>query len=352
MYYTDESDEAFYGKFRTYKLIEGDTLQSVSQKLGIEARELRSYHNMRCQITDLIENDFKRYSKFLILAPEKSIEVKKEETEKKAKKVILSNNYKLPFLPEHTDKKYKVKYTSEVNDQIDITEMEISVKWIATDKNGYHLFEITRSKAIYVNALPPTSLIGELGAKSAEALYPLKIVVNKSGKWVDIYNYDEIVERWRNIKKEILDYFEGELTEVYIDRMEKTLKKSETLLKSLRSDYFLRTFFNGIHVGYTEDYSFENEVSFPLEDEEEAIFEVQQKINPFLDQNGFIKVAQKGIYMDSVYGFLYGYNSSKVNYSTVYFLNSEKYTVEKMNIQCNILSNESIKKTIEVVLLK
>ena len=352
MYYEDKPEESPYGKFRTYKIKKGDTLASVARDLGVEADELRWYHNMYCEIPDLIEADFKSYSKFLILAPEKYIEDRKEKEEKKTQKVSLGSDYGLPFLAERLNGRYKVKYTFEVGDQVDATEMSIDVKWLATDKNRYHLFEIGRSKTIHINGLPPSSLIEKLGAKNAEMLYPLKIVVDKFGKWVDIYNYDEIESRWGNLKNEILDYYEGELTEAYIDHTEKTLTNSDTLLRSLRSDYFFRTFFNGIYVGYTADYLFKNEVSFPLEEEVEAIFEVMQKITPLLDDDGFIKVDQKGAYMDSGLGILYGYSPSKVNYSAIYFLNSEIYTIDKMNVECDILSKEHIKKTIEIELLE
>jgi len=352
MYYEDKPKKSPYDKFRTYKIQKGDTLTSVAQDLGVEADELRWYHNMYCEIQDLIEADFKSYSQFLILAPEKYIEERKEKEEKKTQKVSLGSDYGLPFLPERLNERYRVKYTFEVGHQVDVTEMAIDVKWLATDKNSYHLFEITRSKIVHINGLPPQSLIEKLGAKNAEMLYPLKIVVDKFGKWVDIYNYDEIESRWENIKNEILDYYEGELTEACIDYTEKNLRDSDTLLRSLRSDYFFRTFFNGIHVGYTADYAFKNEVSFPLEEDEEAIFEVTQKISPFLDGDGFVKVDQKGVYMDSGLGILYGYSPSKVNYNAVYFLNSETYTIEKMNVECNILSNEHIKNTIEIKLLE
>ncbi|WP_281234464.1 LysM peptidoglycan-binding domain-containing protein [Flavobacterium gelatinilyticum] len=352
MYHKDKPDGSPYDQFRTYKIKKGDTLASVARDLGVEADELRWYHNMYCEIPDLIEADFKSSSEFLILAPEKYIEERKEKEKKKDQKVSLASNYRLPFAADKINESYRVKYTFEISDQIDVTEMAINVKWLATDKNRYSLFEITRSKTIHVNGLPPQFLIEKLGAKSAEVVYPLKIVVDKFGKWVDIFNYDEIESRWGKIKNEILDYYEGELTEVYIDHIEKNLTDSDTLLRSLRSDYFFRTFFNGIHVGYTADYLFKNEVSFPLEEDEEAIFEVTQKITPFLDEDGFIKVDQKGVYMDSGLGILYGYTSSKVNYSAVYFLNSETYTIEKMNVECNILSNEHIKKTIEIKLLE
>lgn len=350
MYYLENSDEELvYDKHLTYKVRKGDTLQSVADQLGIDSQELRRYHNIYCPLPDLIEADFKSYLKFVILASEETKAKVKEEILKKSKKVVFGSDYKIPFLAEKVTENYKVKYTIEVDSVVNETEMTIGVKWLATDKNKYHLFEINREKAMSVNGSPPASMINELGAKSAEVLYPLKIVVDEFGEWIDIYNYDEIETRWEIIKKEVLDYYEGELTQAYIDSIERTLKNSDTLLKSLRSDYFLRTFFAGIHVKYTANHSFKNEISFPLENEEEAVFEVEQKIAPILDDSDFIKIEQKGHYVDSLgYSILFGYTASKVNYQSSYSLNSETYAIEKMNVDCYMESNEYKRKTIVI----
>ncbi|MBF4505750.1 peptidoglycan-binding protein LysM [Flavobacterium sp. JLP] len=351
MYYTEESDFSYYGKFRTYKIMEGDKLQSVAQKLGISARELRRYHNMYCLVADLIEHDFKRYSKFLILAPEKSISDANEVIAKTPKNVSLGKDNKLPFLPRGIDKEYKVKYISNVDDQSDVIEMNVRVKWLATDKNNFHLFEINR-RSVYINNTKPNIIMDELAVKTGEFLYPLKIVVDESGKWIDIYNYDEIQCRWKDKKEEILDYFEGEVTEKYVEKIEYTLKNSERLLASLCSDYFLRTFFNGINVKYTADYGFQKDLIFPLEKEAESVFRVHHKIAPNLDCTGFIKIEQEGQYVDSGYGFMYGYSSAKVIYKGIYFLNPNTYTIEQMNLECNIENKKNIKTTIRVELLE
>ncbi|MBE8723874.1 LysM peptidoglycan-binding domain-containing protein [Flavobacterium hungaricum] len=353
MYYLENSDEeSVYDKHLTYKVRKGDTLQSVADELGIDSQELRRYHNIYCPLPDLIEADFKSYLKFVILASEETKAKVKEEILKKPKKVIFGNDYKIPFLSEKSTKTYKAKYTTVAGSAVDVIEMTIGVKWLATDKNKYHLFEINREKEIYVNGSPPDSVIQELEAKTAEVLYPLKIVVDEFGKWVDIYNYDEIESRWPKIKREVLDYYEGEVAETYMEQTEYALENSDTLLESLRSDYFLRTFFNGIHVGYTGVYSFETEVSFPLEKDEESVFKVKQKIDAVLDDNDLIRIEQKGDYVDTGYDVIYGYAPWKGNFSSVYFLNPDSYNIEKLNAQCNIEYDEPIKATIEIELVK
>ena len=351
MYHIDKPEESTYDKFRTYKIKKGDTLASVARDLGVEADELRWYHNMYCEIQDLIEADFKSYSQFLILAPEKYIEDRKEKEEKKGQKVTLASNHILPFVADRINKDYKVQYTTVFGDQVDTIEMETSVKWLATDKNSFHLFEINRD-AIKVNNEVPDTVMDELAAKTAKVLYPLKIVVDGTGKWIAVYNFDEIENRWKDIKEAILDYYEGEVGENYIEHTEYALENSETLFDSLASDYFLRTFFNGIHVGYTANYSFKNEVFFPLEKDEESKFEVEQKINPLLDESNLIKVEQIGHFVDDGTEASFGFDPWKGNYKASYFLDEDTYCVEKVNLECNIEYDEAIKVIIQIESIK
>ncbi|MFC0778035.1 peptidoglycan-binding protein LysM [Flavobacterium sp. HJSW_4] len=351
MYYEDKPEESPYNKFRTYKIQKGDTLISVAQDLGVEADELRWYHNMYCEIPDLIEADFKSYSKFLILAPEKYIEERKEKEEKKAQKVSLASNHILPFVADRINKDYKVQYATVFGDQVDTLEMEASVKWLATDKNSFHLFEINRD-AIKVNNEVPDTMMDELAAKTAEVLYPLKIVVDDTGKWIAVYNFDEIENRWKDTKEAILDYYEGEVVENYIEHTDYALESSDSLFKLLASDYFLRTFFNGIHVGYTANFSFKNEVFFPLEKDEESKFEVEQKINPLLDESNLIKVEQIGHFVDDGTEASFGFDPWEGNYKASYFLDEDTYCIEKVNLECNIEYDEAIKVIIQIESIK
>lgn len=351
MYYEDKPEESAYDKFRTYKIKKGDTLASVARDLGVEADELRWYHNMYCEIPDLIEADFKSYSQFLILAPEKYIEDRKEKEEKKGKKVTLASNHILPFVADRINKDYKVQYTTVFGDQVDTIEMETSVKWLATDKNSFHLFEINRN-AIKVNNEVPATVMDELAAKTAKVLYPLKIVVDDTSKWIAVYNFDEIENRWKDTKEEVLDYFEGEVAENYIEHTEYALENSETLFDFLASDYFLRTFFNGIHVGYTANFSFKNEVFFPLEKDEESKFEVEQKINPLLDESNLIKVEQIGYFVDDGTEASFGFDPWEGNYKASYFLDEDTYCIEKVNLECDIEYDEAIKVIIQIESIK
>ncbi|MNF06568.1 hypothetical protein D3C80_2065440 [compost metagenome] len=54
---------------------------------------------MYCKVADLIEKDFRQYTLFLILAPEKSAFDLRKEAVKRPKEVNLTKQYELPFTP-------------------------------------------------------------------------------------------------------------------------------------------------------------------------------------------------------------------------------------------------------------
>lgn len=354
MYYTDDSDSQFYGQFITYKIAKGDTLQSVSKKLNIDIQKLRRYHNMHCKLSDLIEGDFKHYSKFLILSPEKSQIESNVIIEKQVQKVIFGKDNKLPFVPRGISKEYSVKYTFEVGDKVDKMEMAVRVKWIATDKNKYHLFEIKRSLNLFIDDDEPDRMFDELGAKLVEVLFPLKIIVDEAGKWIDIYNYNEIVSRWEEKENEIFEYYkkDSKVSQELIRFIEYVLTSSDKLFEMLRSDYFLRSFFNGIHTTYRDDYFLNQEISFPIEKNVKSIFEIEQEVNPFLNDNNLIVVEQNGDYLNSVEGIDFSGKFWNGKYSAKYFLSSDSYFIENINLDCTIEYDEPIKISLIVEALK
>ncbi|MBE0393780.1 peptidoglycan-binding protein LysM [Flavobacterium sp. PL002] len=346
MYYTDKPEKPSYNTHRIYNIKKGDTLESVAFDLGIDARELRRYHNTYCIIADLIEADFKSHLETLILAPDKS--ERTNSVKKTLIKVNLNDDYTLPFLPSGLNNNYKVHYTTQVGDQLDTITLKINVKWLAVDKNKFHLFEINRDPSIYINGKAPDTMMEELAAKTAKVIYPLEIIVDATGKWIDIYNYEEIISRWENIKKEILDYYEGETIHRYIDHIDIGLESSNNLLKTLASDYFLRTFFSGLHLSYTANNSFRNTIYFPLEKNEESEFKVIQELSTYLDDSDFIKVNQKGEYEDTIFNVEFGFAPCIGNYNANYLLNSDTNCIDSVQLECSIEYDASVKVTITI----
>ena len=351
MYYIeDESKEHSYDKYRTYKIRKGDTLQSVAIELDIDARELRRYHNMRCNIPDLIEADFKSHLELLILAPEKN-EVTEDSVDTPRKKVIFgSQAFTIPFYPVNISTKYKAKYILQKGDQIKSLQYEVSVKWLSADINGICFFEIDRLSKVLIDGKAAENKVDILAEMAASILYPMQVVVDQSGNWIDIFNYKAIKERWEDEKINILDYYVGKHVLKYIDAIEYTLRDEESLMKSLSEDWFLKVFFNGVHTCYGSNLVIEKDTRFSIIPKTAIVnTDIQQRIEEYLDESNLIVIKQKGEFTDEdlkekflIDDEIAGY------YNAEYSLNPNHYSIEKITLECTLNLDSPKKVNIEI----
>jgi hypothetical protein len=138
-------------KERTYTIKTGDTLQKVAQELAIAPMELRRYHNIYCEIPDLIEVDFPSHLKILLLPLDKSDITTNSSLETKPRKVSFVNGNTLLFLPLGSMKSYEVLYVLEKGEEKDTIHFVTSMKWIAVNLKRVHFFEINKSSNLYIN---------------------------------------------------------------------------------------------------------------------------------------------------------------------------------------------------------
>jgi len=348
-----------YASFLTYKIEKGDTLESVAAKLDIEVYELKSFHNTYCPLDDFIRDVFPSHLEFLILESEE------EKTAKEAyrEKIHFSNkDFKLPFLPAYLNNKYLAKYTIQNGNEKHTIKEEINVKWLATDSNNYYFLEIDR-KALYVDDNYSKNTADELAEKTAVIFYPLQIVVDSDGDYVDIYNFNEIRDRWYTIRENILKEFNGEAVKERLKIFEDRLKHDEIISKSFNNDWFLRAFFNGLNIEYKETLTFQNKIKFPVSQKVgEVQFLVQQTILPAVDQYNLVNITQKGFLSDIrskddfENGLPFSYyvsetdESEKVQgtFEAYYFLDPNTNTTESLFMECEIKLDIPQKVTIEI----
>jgi len=355
MYYINESDEQSYDKkYRCYKIRKGDTLQSVALELGKESQELRHYHNMRCAIPDLIEEDFKSHLELLILAPEEEESVEKSEKTTRKKVVFGSESFTIPFYPVNVNNSYGVKYSFQKGDEIKLLEYQASVNWLQADKNGICFFEINRLSKVKINGKEAETKVDILAEMAASVLYPLQVVVDQNGNWIDILNFETIKERWEYKKNEIVELNDGKNVLNYISEIEETLKDADSLLETFSDDWFLKTFFSGVHTCYGPNLAIEKEISFPIMPKKAVVaIDVEQKIEEHLDDANLILIRQKGEITDEKIKDDFLLDSDVLgNYEAEYYLNPNHYAIEKIILQCTLDTYSSRKVTIEINNLK
>jgi hypothetical protein len=346
---------------RFYNIKEGDTLHKIANEIKVDPFEIRHYHNIYAEIKDVIEEDFPSHLKILILQTEKDRQETKAKKEETAK--VKRTNFNLVFRPEEIKKEYQVKYTVQKGNNIDTMRQELSIKRFLTKEIEYFYFEIDTISKLYLNGTEVEGLAVELAENTAQMLYPLQIVVDPNGKWRDIYNFEAIQKRWKTKKQDLLDYYNGDTTDQYIGIVDKTLQSKERLVNKLSSNWFLRAFFNGIHIDYTEKSEIEKKVFYPISTNIiEPQFLVKQKINEKLDKNQRLIVDQKGILDDqrSKIDFENGFEfpihamanknsiKSKGGYEAKYYLNSNTHNLDRLLLECFVETESMQKIKVEV----
>lgn len=288
-----------YDDYLTYEIQEGDTPESVAEKLGIDLYNLRSNHNRHCPLKDAVGPTFPPHLKRLILKPPK-VELTDEEKELQRKIVVFNDGFgKLSLNYSQGENTYGVLYTIENGKQISTLKHEIKVIWLAQDR-GYHFYRIIRDDAIFINDTIAHTMGETIAQQAAQVLYPLTIVVNQNGNWVDIHNFKEIEERWRKAKNQIRKYNKGIFVEKYFAIQDKNLENSDTLYLTINKDWFLNALFNGIHIQYPATLAGSRTIEFLFIAKSDPIdYNVEQKLDSHLDTDNLIVVDINGELDDS-----------------------------------------------------
>ncbi|WP_394772871.1 peptidoglycan-binding protein LysM [Flavobacterium sp.] len=336
-------------KHFTYKIQKGDTPSSVADKLEITLYELRHYHNFNCiKDADVINAYFPSHLQFLLLKPTKQ-ESDGEQENSKPIKVIFDNEFKIPFDNVRGKNTYMVLQTIENDKHLQTIKYKASVECITKDKNGYSLFEIDRLSKVYLNNAQTDTITDTLAEEVSSVLYPLRIVINQEGKWIDIYNFDDIGERWIVKRKKILKKNEGETINKYLNAVDSILNDVENLHQNLSDDWFLKVFFNGIHTAYTSELSFIAETDFAITPKDDAlIFKVTQKIDEYLNDINMVVIEKKGTLANTSKETTLEKNNFSGNYHSVYHLNPHTYKIESASLECDIIGNLTKKATVKI----
>jgi hypothetical protein len=274
--------------FSTYQIRKGDTLLSVAIALGYSVEEMLAFHNAHCEPCDSIEDSFSPDLKEVIIPVKKSRYTFFEQAEPEEKQVLqkrIPENSPYLYLKENPNAiHYGVEIHIDKSGTINTIKYEMSMKLLRSNEK-YHLFEIDKTAAIYINDVEADSVAEEIAVITAGVLYPLQLVISASGELVELKNFSEIIGRWTSTQLKLREQYTGEWIGKYIELTNRTLADQGLLLNSLRNDYVLRSYFNGIYGVYTADFSLHKESSFPFGlDAGEIAFSVTHYMEKHLDE--------------------------------------------------------------------
>ena len=252
--------------------------------------------------------------------------------DKKAQQtVFIGEEFVLPFRPFELNNEYSVLCTIEKGEHVETLKQNYKVRRLRpdTDQNDYHFIQIDKISELLIDGKPADLAVHKVAEKTAQFLFPIRIVVDKYGKWVDLNSYDKLKERWEKQKDEIEDAYEGEVYDTIVDNIEKAIIDDDTLIESLSGNWFLRAFFNGIHIAYTEKLKIEKNIFFPaIAEMDDLEFLLSQKAEPYLNDLNLIEVTQEGELENE---YLEGFFNAR------YFLNPNHYNIESLELECNLI---------------
>lgn len=325
-------------KYSLYEIQKGDTLESIAKKLQVEFDDLRQFHNKWSSVEDCLTGELLSHLKFLKIRNKQDNEEEIAVERKPQPVSFVSQEVVVPFRPFELNHQYWVKYTIQKEGVTQTIEQNYRVRRLKPDTNqtDFHFIQIDKISELQIDGKPVSTKVYKMAEKTADLLYPLRIVVNKYGKWQDLNSYNKLKERWEKQRKEIKDSFDGKSFEILTRNIEKIIEDDKLLLRFMAGNWFLRAFFNGIHTSYTRKFEIEKKLYFPaIAGTEDIAFLITQKVNPYLNKSDLIEVTQIGKPEDE---YLDG------SYSATYLLNPNNYIIEQLVLECDFRDrNHNIK---------
>jgi hypothetical protein len=222
----------------TYQVKKGDTLESVSEKLGISAEALKRYHNTYCDLKNLIGQNLNGIHEILIPPSEKIAEIKDIQ-----KEISLNQNLPSAYL---TTKFYASNYeVTERFEQHDRENFEvkysISVHLRETLDKGF-VAEL-KNYGFRKNNQDSDDKISLLSLACMESISPISFLIPAQGKIKGFYDHKSIIKKFESKRSDLEDFFVGEVATSYFNKFHASLANEAFLLKKFSATLLYQILF-------------------------------------------------------------------------------------------------------------
>lgn len=248
--------------FLEYKVRNGDTLNSIASRLGITGEDLKLFHNSHCQATERIwfEN-LNEVKNIFVPLPIKSEKQKDQERKNALPPSQLSDSF--------FARNYKVTETFKSPFEPSLT-VDYSINLdIRKDKNRNDYILSYSQDHFTSNGNPPDAKMSSLSITCMKSIMPIDFILNERGKITGLADHKKVVQTFAEQRKDIEDFFVGEISEKYMDTFEKNIADEQFFLQQFQSTLLFQTLFpkmDWFHkkTDWTEDlYFLQNSFSIP-----------------------------------------------------------------------------------------
>lgn len=292
-----------------YKIQENDTIQSITERFGIEKDVWLRYHNNSCRLSDIIRKDIPSHLEEIFLLPElwdraillNQISSLKEQFQPRIyqkdleQPILLSSWAIYPALRKMNQAYWYRHIIAESSLQTEI-RYKILVQFLREQTDETSLLIIDRISDVYINDKLPDLSMEELAYEAGKVFYPLVVEVDKKGNLIGIRNYEQIANRW---KKDILPpiqlRYSGKIVNTYLERMGKVIACQSSMEDVLKKDLFFNFYFSTVYRNYSPEFKTEDRILFPIGDYAPITFDTKLELKRELTPKGYKEICHKGI---------------------------------------------------------
>ena len=217
---------------RIYKVKKGDTLQLIAEKLQISVNDLRHYHNMRCELWELLEQKLTSKTERIIVPSEEELASLQGHQQAVQKELERPSRY---LDKKFYAKDYDVKEVVITSDKEVKTDYSLSLQMEKAEKGWSMIVNTTYEEA--------DTKFTELATACMQAMQPLKYHLSINGGITDIENHREIIEQFTQKRTDIEGYFEGKLTKSYTNAFYEKLIDKEYMIERLQMSFLNQVLF-------------------------------------------------------------------------------------------------------------
>lgn len=274
-----------------YPIREGDTLESVAEKLNIGTEYLKEVHNAKAGFWDKIRSRLPKHLTEIYVYSDVLVE---QPPEQDRKREIVRNLFPIAF---YTTKIYGYTFENYEGDHLkNKIHYEVDAVYIKNDFN-FKIIQINR-KQVYVNNKMPDVAVEQLLDKIAQNMFPIALRISDTGEIKAIANFEEIKQRWLINKDELTDYYKKEYSDAIIKKADLYFNNERELMEMLSNNWFFNLFFKRIYRNFPEKKEIQYTTKLPFLSKRLVEYQITQTLQDHYTKSGKVIINHTGKIID------------------------------------------------------
>lgn len=221
-----------------YDVKPSDTLEKIGSGIGMTADEVRDFHNANCEQQGLMYfNSLVGIQKIILPKNHKSAaQIKKENLAALPARLLSPDFYAETYeVVESYESDFENKL--EINYTLDIQLSPIEENHLRSFVAAVHCHDFKK------NGQKPDDKMSELSIACAESIAPLNFIISEEGGISGIFEFEKLLPTFEQKRKDLEDFFIGEVSKKYLDKFAESLSNKEYFEKQLRSTLLYQVLF-------------------------------------------------------------------------------------------------------------